>query len=208
MGRRPNGWYRDQFNDRRRQQEQRPIAAAPDSTVLADEYLAPTTAPPLSSSMSTSLLSRSRGATTGPSRGSRARSNRSNRSSIDRIRPNENLCMRIRRPDGNEAVARAVIVDHMRNIVISEEFITDNGIFSIQLREERRRYIAEGSDLTGILHAQSSADITILHPSRDPNQTVVRRALVFRPESQGQISHDVRVPRSMRHLCAPIVQSK
>lgn len=190
MGRRSKDWYPSRFNDRRKQQGQRPIAAAPGSTALVDEYPAPTTVPPLSSSNPSM-------STPGPSRGSRPRPNRSN----------ENLCMRIRRPNQTVVVARVLLIDHMRHIGISEEFATHNYIFSVELREDRRRYIAEGQDSTGILHARSSAYITILHPG-DPSQTTVSRAIVFRPESSTQPSHDVRVPRRMRHLCGPMIESK
>ncbi|KAL6361810.1 hypothetical protein LRP88_05286 [Fusarium phalaenopsidis] len=206
MGRRAKGWYPNQLNDRRKQQEQRPIAAAPGSMDIADEYPASATVPPPSSTnlgMSTSLPSRSRGATPGPSRVSSARPNRSK---ANRTRSNENLCMRILRPDQTEAVARVLLVDHMKYIGISEEFVTRNGIFSIELREDKKKYIAEGPGSTGILYAESSADITILHPSRDPSKTVLKRALVFRPESSGQPNHDIRVPRRMRHLCEPMIE--
>ncbi|KAM6534950.1 hypothetical protein FALCPG4_004567 [Fusarium falciforme] len=206
MGRRAKGWYPNQFNDRREQQERRPIAAAPSSMDLADEYPTSATAPPSSSTnlgMSTSLPIRSRGATPGPSRVSRARRNRSR---ANRTRSNENLCMRILGPDQTEAVARVLLVDHMKYIGISEEFVTRHGIFSIELREDKKKYFAEGPDSTGILHAESSADITILHHSRDGSKTTLKRALVFRPESLGQPSHDVRVPRRMRHLCEPMIE--
>ena len=116
--------------------------------------------------------------------------------------------MRIRLQNRTVAVARVLLVDGLKNIGISEEFVTRNCIFSVKLREDRRRYIAEGPDSTGILHAESSADITILHPSEDPSETTLRRAIVFRPESSGQLRHDVRVPRSMRKLCEPMIESK
>lgn len=122
MGRRAKDWYPNQLNDRREQQAKRPIAAAPGSMVLADEY-PPTTVPPLSSTnlgMSTSAPRRSRGAALGPSRVSRTRSNKSK---VKRPRPDENLCMRVRRP-----------------------------------------------------------------------------------ESSGQPSHDIRVPRTLRHLCEPMIE--
>lgn len=182
MGRRPKNWHRDQFYDHRKKQEKRPIAAAPGSMDLADEYPTSATVPPPSPTnlgMSIPAPRRSRGATPGPS----------------------NLCVRIRLRDQTETVARALLVEGLKYIGIDEEFVTRNGIFSIPLREDKKKYIAEGPASTGILHAESSADITILHPSRDPSQTALKRAIVFRPESSGQPSHDIRVPRRMRHLC-------
>lgn len=185
MGRRPKNWHRDQFYDHRKKQEKRPIAAAPGSMDLADEYPTSATVPPPSPTnlgMSIPAPRRSRGATPGPS----------------------NLCVRIRLRDQTETVARALLVEGLKYIGIDEEFVTRNGIFSIPLREDKKKYIAEGPASTGILHAESSADITILHPSRDPSQTALKRAIVFRPESSGQPSHDIRVPRRMRHLCEDV----
>ncbi|KAM6534561.1 hypothetical protein FALCPG4_004191 [Fusarium falciforme] len=135
-------------------------------------------------SMSTSAPRRSRGATPGPS----------------------NLCVRIRLWDRTVAVARVLLVDHMKYIGISEEFVTRNGIFSIELGEDKKKYTAKGPDSTGILHAEFSVDITILHPSRDPSKTAIRHAIIFRPESSGQPSHDIRVPRSLRYLCEPMIE--